>query len=115
MLSLAGHGLGEPTAEAVGIALAGLVSADAALEALNLTDCGLDDESLRPLFAGVARSTKLRDLDLTWNEDITEDCAEEYILPAVQENTSLRRLGFSREDIAALAEAVELVAERAKA
>jgi len=92
-----GNDTDDPAPAAVGIALAALVAADSALESLDVSDCSLDYAALRPLFAAVAHSTRLRKLDCSVNH-ISESCAREAILPAVQANTSLRELVLDNDN-----------------
>jgi hypothetical protein len=61
------------------------------LQTLNIGDCGLSDEVLRPLFAAVAKSTTLRKLDCRRN-NISVQFALSVVLPAIRSNTSLREL-----------------------
>jgi hypothetical protein len=79
-----------PTA---GAALAALVAANSALQSLDVCGCNLGDDAARPLFAAVADSTRLRTLDCRFN-DISAECAREAVLPAIQANTSLRKLSL---------------------
>lgn len=76
---------------AAGAALAALVAANAqALTSLNLSNCGLGDEGLRPLVGALAGNTALRSLDIRAN-DVTRALAVP-LLAAVRANTSLRSL-----------------------
>jgi len=100
-----------PAPAAVGGALAALVASDSVLESLDVSTCSLDDAAMRLIFAAVAGSTRLRELDCSWN-DVTAECAREAILPAVRANSSLRILKFEDADIPELLQAVELVSGR---
>jgi hypothetical protein len=80
-------------APAVGAALAALVAANSELQTLDVNYSYLRDDTARPLFAAVAGSTRLRTLDCCDN-DISVECAREAVLPAIQLNTSLRKLSF---------------------
>jgi hypothetical protein len=81
------------TSPAVGAALAALVAANSELQSLDVNYCYLGDDAARPLFAAVAGSTRLRTLQCYGN-DISAECAREAVLPAIQANTSLRKLDF---------------------
>jgi hypothetical protein len=101
------------TSPAVGTALAALVAANSELQSLDVSFCNLGDDAARPLFAAVAGSTRLRTLDCCDN-DISADCAREAVLPAIQANTSLRKLDFGiAHDIPELQQAMALVDARA--
>jgi hypothetical protein len=101
------------TSPAVGGALAALVAADSALQTLNVYHCNLGDDAVRPLFAAVAGSTRLRTL-ICCDNGISANCAREAVLPAIQANTSLRKLdsGYARA-IPELQQATALVRARA--
>jgi hypothetical protein len=90
-----------------GIHLGQILSTTPALQSLNVSHCSLHDAGLRPLFAAVARSTTLRELYCSGNE-VSADCARDCILPAVQDNTSLRHL-FMNRGIPELQQAMALV------
>jgi hypothetical protein len=100
-------------APAVGAALAALVAADSELQSLDVKFCELGDDAVRPLFAAVAGSTRLRTLNC-YGSNISANCAREAVLPAIQANTSLRKLDldFAR-DIPELQQAMALVRARA--
>jgi hypothetical protein len=98
-------------APAVGAALAALVAANSALQSLDVSVCNLGDDAVRPLFAAVAGSTRLRTLHC-YNNGISANCAREAVLPAIQANTSLRMLRFA-SDIPELQQAMALVHARA--
>ena len=72
---------------AVGEALGMLVAADSALHTLSVSYCQLSDDGMRPLFAAVAQSTRLRELRCTDNDLSLE--FPRVILPAVRRNVSL--------------------------
>jgi hypothetical protein len=76
---------------AVGEALGRLVAANSALQSLDVDYCRLGDDALRPLFAAVAQSTRLRELTCTGN-DISQRVRPRVVLPAVRSNASLRSL-----------------------
>lgn len=97
---------------AVGHVLALVV--DSGLESLELLHCDLGDSGLAPLFAGVARSSRLLSLKCSY-EDVSAACARDVILPAVQANASLRKLHLQNGRTARIPEmnqAVALVALR---
>jgi hypothetical protein len=96
---------------AVGDALARLVSAESALFALDVQDCRLGDDGLRLLFASVAQNMRLRMLDCRLN-NISPEFACGTVLPAVQSNTSLRKLQIMNGPDAGLEEAEVLVKAR---
>jgi hypothetical protein len=81
---------------AVGAALGALLAADApALTALSVSDCHLRDAGMAPLFAALAQNTHLRSLACAEN-DVTEACARDALLPAVRANAGLRALDVGR-------------------
>jgi hypothetical protein len=81
---------------AVGAALGALVAADApALTALSVSDCHLGDAGMAPLFAALPQNTHLRSLACAEN-DVTEACARDALLPAVRANAGLRALDVGR-------------------
>jgi hypothetical protein len=92
-LDLNGNNQDAPAPAAVGGALSALVASDSVLESLDVSTCSLDDAAMRLIFAAVAGSTRLRELDCSWN-GVTVECAREAILPAVRANSSLRKLKF---------------------
>jgi len=96
-----------------GILLAQILSATPALQTLSVSFCSLYDAGMRPLFAAVARSTTLRQL-VCYVSGVSTECARDCILPAVQANTSLRRLVLD-DRIPELQQAVALVKTRAGA
>jgi Ran GTPase-activating protein (RanGAP) involved in mRNA processing and transport len=98
---------------AVGEALRRLISADSSLEEIDVQHCGLGDDALRPLFAIVAQSTRLRTLDCCDN-NISPEFARTVVLPAVRSNSSLRKLSIAGRNrgIAELEEAEALVNAR---
>jgi hypothetical protein len=98
-------------APAVGAALAALVAANSELQSLNVSLCYLGDDAARPLFAAVAGNTHLRTLDFSDN-GISAECARQAVLPAIQANTSLRKLSFY-SGIPELQQAEALVRARA--
>jgi hypothetical protein len=110
-LNLSYNRVNAVAAPAVGAALAALVAAESALQTLNVAHCNLGDDAARPLFAAVAGSTRLRTLHCRDN-DISANCAREAVLPAIQANTSLRKLDFAH-DIPELRQAMALVDARA--
>jgi len=103
----------------VGEAMGRLVTADSALRSLDMSYCRLGNEALRPLFAAVAQSTRLRELDSAHN-DISSKFARHLVLPAIRSNASLRSLvivdreGFGQDEATrlVLGQAEALVAER---
>jgi hypothetical protein len=101
-------------APAIGAALAALVAAVSELQTLNVSYCRWGDAAARPLFAAVAGSTRLRTLNFSDN-GISANCAREAVLPAIQANTSLRKLnmGITHHYIPELQQAMALVDARA--
>lgn len=71
----------------VGSALAEAVATG--LEHLIVTDCGLGEHGLKPLFAAVAASTRIHTLICDGYQSMDAECAH-FILHAVQQNRSLR-------------------------
>jgi len=113
-LDLSGNELESDEARTTtGIHLGQILSATPALQTLNVCYCSLHDAGVRPLFAAVARSTTLRQL-VCYVSGVSTECARNCILPAVQANTSLRRLVLN-DRIPELQQAVELVEARADA
>ena len=104
---------GEPECIAVGHSLAQLVEAHSRLHSLDVGCCSLGDAGMRPLFAAVARSGRLRELPCNYNE-ISAACARDVVLPAVQTNASLRQISFAQSEprIDELAQAEKLVRAR---
>jgi hypothetical protein len=102
-----------------GAALGALIAANApALTELDVSDSGLGDAGLRPLFEALPANTHLRDLDVTGN-GMSGAFARDVLLPAVRTNTSLRQLvaqspDYGEENDFAL-EAQALVAARGAA
>jgi hypothetical protein len=82
----------------VGEALGRLVAADSALQSLDVSFCHLGDDALRPLFAAVAQSTRLRELRCTDN-DLSLEFAGDVVLPAIRSNVSLRSLMIAEETV----------------
>jgi len=99
---------------AIGAELAALVAANSELQSLDVSFCDLGDNAVRPLFAAVAGSTRLRMLDFSDN-DISVECAREAVLPTIKANTSLRKLdfGYAHHYIPELQQAEALVRARA--
>ena len=82
-------------AAAAGAALGALVAANApALQELDLHSCNLGDAGLGPLMDALLQNTHLRVLDCS-NTGMSEEFARDCFLPAVQANTSLRKLAAS--------------------
>jgi hypothetical protein len=106
------------TGPVAGAALGALVGANApALTSLDVQECILGDEGLRPLFDALPANTHLIKLECDSN-NLTDAFACNVSLPAVRANDSLRHLSCSSQlhDIAAgraLSEAEALVAQRA--
>jgi hypothetical protein len=92
------------------------VTADSALQTLDVSYCQLGDDGMRPLFAAVAYSTRLCELSCSDN-GISLEFARDVVLPAIRSNISLRRLkiAFNLMSITVLREAEALVAERGQA
>jgi len=113
-LSFWDNSMGAHAPVAVGAALGCLVAADSALEHLDIDYCNLGGAAVRPLFAAVARSSRLRELECRGN-DISSDCAREAVLPAIQANASLRHLdcGNEEDDCSELQQAMDVVRVRA--
>jgi hypothetical protein len=112
-LELSGNELESNEARtAAGILLAQILASSPALESLEVS-CTLHDQGMRPLFAALARSTTLRSL-YCYDARVSAECARDCILPAVQANTSLRRLVLD-DRIPELQQAVALVKTRAGA
>jgi hypothetical protein len=83
---------------AAGAALAALLAANApALTELDVRDCDLGDDGMRPLLAALAANTHLRSLTCGGN-DITEALAADVLLPAVRANGSLRALDLGANE-----------------
>jgi hypothetical protein len=78
-------------APAVGALLGALVAADAPLEELEVSFCGLGDKGLGPLCDALPRNAHLRKLVME-NNEASAEFARERLLPAVRANTSLREL-----------------------
>jgi hypothetical protein len=77
---------------AAGAALGALIAANApALTELNVSECELGDDGMRPLFEALPRNTHLRVLYCLYNA-ISEAFARDVLLPALRANTSLRKL-----------------------
>ena len=89
-------GPGAGVAAAAGRALARLLDSSPRLTTLSISHCAVGDEWAAPLFAAVARSTTLQSLYLVGHA-ISNGCAQNVVWPAVQANTSLRRLEFFKE------------------
>jgi hypothetical protein len=78
--------------EIAGATLCAVVAANApALLTLDISHCVLGDAGLGPLVEALPHNTHLHTL-VCWNNDITENFAHNRLLPAVQANTSLRKL-----------------------
>lgn len=75
----------------VGSALAALLSAESALTSLDVGYCGLSDVAVRPLFAALAASTRLRVL-VCDNNGVSAGCFRDHFLPAVRANASLHEI-----------------------
>jgi hypothetical protein len=76
---------------AVGALLGALIAANApALTHLDVSECGLRDDGLRPLFEALPVNTHLRTLTCCAND--ISDAFADALLPAVRANTSLREL-----------------------
>ena len=99
---------------AAGAALGALVAANAPLEELDISNCGLGDEGLGPLCDALRRNTRLRKL-LIADNDMTQTFVAQRLLPAVRANTSLRHLEveYDSEETDLAHEAALLVASRA--
>jgi hypothetical protein len=101
---------------AVADALGALVAANApALQVLNLDECELDDDALRPLFEALPANTHLQQLHCKGNR-LSGPFARDVALPAIRANTSL--IGFSAPfpaGVDAVDEIVRLVNARATA
>ena len=81
-----------PDKKFAGVALGALVAANApALLELVLFDSEFGDAGLGPLFDALPHNTHLRVLDCS-NTGMSEEFARDHFLPAVQANTSLRKL-----------------------
>ena len=103
-------------AHTIGAALGALVAADApALAILFLKGCALGDAGLGPLVDALPRNTHLHNLDVSDN-DLSNEFAEQRLLPAVRANTTLRLLNarYFGHDLAA-SEAEQYVLDREKA
>ena len=84
-----------PDKKFAGVALGALVAANApALLELVLFDSEFGDAGLGPLFDALPHNTHLRVLDCS-NTGMSEEFARDCFLPAVQANTSLRKLAAS--------------------
>ena len=88
-----------------------LIATSTTLTHLDIGQCTLPFEALRPLFIAVGRSKTLRLLRCDGN-DIDAAVARFLILPMIQRNTSLRWLTFNQPDIPELVQAEALVAAR---
>jgi hypothetical protein len=79
-------------AACVGAALFALVAANApTLTQLDMSNCGLGDVGLHPLFDALPRNTHLHTLNCGGN-GMSEAFARDVLLPAVRANTSLTEL-----------------------
>ena len=76
---------------AAGPALGALLEADSSLKKLTVIRCQLDDVALRPLVLALPRNTRLQTLNIQGNP-MSDDFARNVLLPAVRDNTSLRKL-----------------------
>jgi hypothetical protein len=98
VLSLNKNALDADHADVAGSALGALIAANApALTVLDISDCDLGDNGLRPLFEALPRNTHLCTLRCFGN-GMTAACAREHLLPALRATTSLRTLALLRED-----------------
>jgi hypothetical protein len=100
-----------------GTLLGALVAADApALTALHVAGSDLRDAGLRSLFEALPANTHLRTLDCSDN-DVSDEFAADVLLPAVRNNTSLRKLNAHARgrQSGAVREAEALVASRSEA
>jgi hypothetical protein len=80
-----------------GAALGALVAANApALTELDVSNCDLTDDGLRPLFEALPANTHLRTLRCLSN-GMSAACARDVLLPALRANASLRTLA-ARDD-----------------
>ena len=97
----------------MGALLGALLAADSpALLKLDAYDCELEDCGAAAVLGGLLGNTHLRTLDLRLN-DLTEDCAQDTLLPAVHAAVQLTTLfvdGSARGD--AFLEAERIVAAR---
>jgi hypothetical protein len=105
------------SAQQLAAALGALVAADT-LTHLDLTDCGLGDVALGPLFDALRCNTQLRTLHCAAErieiDHLTEAFVRDRVLPAVRANTGLRELWVAASDwdSASAREAEALVACR---
>jgi hypothetical protein len=105
------------SAQQLAAALGALVAADT-LAHLDLTDCGMGDVALGPLFDALRCNTQLRTLHCAAErieyDKLTEAFVRDRVLPAVRANTGLRllELGADTEPWASAREAVGLVVRR---
>jgi hypothetical protein len=114
VLCLQHNGVDAASRAAVGAALGALVAANApALTKLDVSQCGLGDDGLRPLFQALPANTHLLALSCFGN-GITEAFARDVLLPAVRANTSLRTLHVWPHD-AISEEAARIMSNRATA
>jgi hypothetical protein len=91
-LSLRGNAVPEENQAAAGAALGALVAANApSLTKLDVGDCLLNYDGLRPLFEALRHNTHLQELSCLYN-DMSEACAHDVLLPAVRANGGLRVL-----------------------
>jgi hypothetical protein len=96
---------------AAGVSLAALLAANApALTHLDVSDCWLLDDGLRPLCAALRANTHLRSLSLH-NNDMSDAFAADVLLPAVRANSSLRALTTGAQHPGAR-EATDVVSSR---
>jgi hypothetical protein len=100
---------------AVGAALGALLAANTpALTELDVSECNLGDDGLRPLFAALRANTQLRTLTCANNYHtlhMPHAFARDVLLPAVRANTGLRMLDTGN-DTAIERKAAALVARR---
>ncbi len=82
-----------PHRAAVGAALAEFVAGAAALQTLDVAECNLGDEGLRPLFDALPANTLLCTLVCHGN-GVSEAFVRDRLLPAVRANSSLRVLSL---------------------
>ncbi len=77
-----------------------------------MSECGLRDAGLRPLFDALPSNTHLRKLNCSYNE-LSDAFVRDALLPAVRANSSLRELVMGHDASAEAREAEALVQRRA--